>query len=111
MEQGATITNDKNAVLTVDDLVMKIGLLTVEKLELEKRFANMVKMEEDYKRLVVREQDLVRQLSELSKRYNEVVELLNKEQLKVVKLEKELESIKDKEIKGVSSDYKDKKRG
>jgi hypothetical protein len=36
--QQATITDD--AVLSVDDLIMKIGVLTVEKMELEKKLTN-----------------------------------------------------------------------
>jgi len=86
--QQATITDD--AVLSVDDLIMKIGVLTVEKMELEKKLTNTNKIEEEYKKLVVREQDLVRQLNEISKKYNELSEALNQERLKVAELEEKL---------------------
>jgi chromosome segregation ATPase len=92
----ATITDD--AILSVEDLIMKIGVLTVEKMELEKKLKNVPKIEEEYKKLVVREQDLIRQLNELSKKYNELSEILNQERLKVAELEEKL------------NDYKTKKR-
>jgi chromosome segregation ATPase len=85
-------------ILSVDDLIFKIGTLVVEKMELEKKLANITKLEEDYKGAIVREQDLRRQLEELSKRYNEVVEQLNQEKLKVVSLQQELEEERSKRI-------------
>jgi septal ring factor EnvC (AmiA/AmiB activator) len=78
-------------ILSVDDLVFKIGALVVEKMELEKKLANIAKIEEEYKGALVREQDLRRQLEELAKRYNQIVEQLNQERLKVNELQKELE--------------------
>jgi hypothetical protein len=39
--QQATITDD--AVLSVDDLIMKIGVLTVEKMELEKKLTILIR--------------------------------------------------------------------
>jgi seryl-tRNA synthetase len=77
-------------ILSVDDLIFKIGALVVEKMELEKKLMNVAKIEEEYKMIITREQDLKRQLEELSKRYNEVVEQLNQERLKVKKLEEKL---------------------
>jgi len=85
-------------ILSVDDLIFKIGVLVVEKMELEKKLANVNKMEEEYKGALVREQDLRRQLEELAKRYNEVVEQLNQERLKVSELQKELEAERSKRI-------------
>ena len=85
-------------ILSVDDLIFKIGTLVVEKMELEKKLANITKLEEDYKGAIVREQDLRRQLEELSKRYNEVVEQLNQEKVKVVSLQQELEEERSKRI-------------
>jgi peptidoglycan hydrolase CwlO-like protein len=85
-------------ILSVDDLVFKIGTLVVEKMELEKKLANITKMEEEYKGAIVREQDLRKQLEELAKRYNEVVEQLNQERLKVDRLQQELEEERSKRI-------------
>jgi len=85
-------------ILAVDDLIFKIGVLVVEKMELEKKLANITKIEEEYKGAIVREQDLRRQLEELAKRYNEVVEQLNQEKLKVVSLQQELEKKRSKRI-------------
>jgi chromosome segregation ATPase len=85
-------------ILSVDDLVFKIGTLVVEKMELEKKLMNVTKMEEEYKGAIVREQDLRRQLEELSKRYNEVVEQLNQERSKVASLQRELEEERSKRI-------------
>jgi chromosome segregation ATPase len=85
-------------VLSVDDLVFKIGTLVVEKMELEKKLANVMKIEEEYKGALVREQDLRRQLEELAKRYNEIVEQLNQERLKVASLQRELEEERSKRI-------------
>ena len=85
-------------ILSVDDLIFKIGTLVVEKMELEKKLANITKLEDDYKGAIVREQDLRRQLEELSKRYNEVVEQLNQEKVKVVSLQQELEEERSKRI-------------
>jgi len=87
----ATIT--ENAILTVNDLIMKIGFLVVEKMEVEKQLKDAPRLQEEYKKLIVREQDLIRQLNELSKKYNELSELLNKERLKVAELEKKLEEV------------------
>jgi len=84
--------------LSVDDLIFKIGTLVVEKMELEKKLANVAKLEEDYKGALARDQDLRRQLEELAKRYNEVVEQLNQEKLKVVNLQQELEEERSKRI-------------
>jgi chromosome segregation ATPase len=85
-------------ILSIDDLIMKIGVLVVEKMELEKKFDNIAKIEEEYKGAVVREQDLRRQLEEMSKRYNEVVEQLNQERMKVVSLQQELEQERSRRI-------------
>jgi len=85
-------------ILSIDDLIFKIGVLVVEKMELEKKLANVMKIEEEYKGALVREQDLRRQLEELSKRYNEVVEQLNQERLKVASLQRELEEERSKRI-------------
>jgi chromosome segregation ATPase len=85
-------------ILSVDDLIFKIGTLVVEKMELEKKLANIVKMEEEYKGSLVREQDLRRQLEELAKKYNEMVEQLNQERLKVSNLQKELETERSRRI-------------
>jgi predicted nucleic acid-binding Zn-ribbon protein len=85
-------------ILSVDDLVLKIGTLVVEKMELEKKLMNIAKLEDDYKGAIVREQDLRRQLEELAKRYNEVVEQLNQEKLKVASLQQELEEERSKRI-------------
>jgi phosphate uptake regulator len=85
-------------ILSVDDLVFKIGALVVEKMELEKKLANITKIEEEYKGALVREQDLRRPLEELAKRYNEVVEQLNQERLKVNELQKELEEERSRRI-------------
>jgi chromosome segregation ATPase len=85
-------------ILSVDDLIFKIGALVVEKMELEKKLANVVKIEEEYKGALVREQDLRRQLEELAKRYNEVVEQLNQERLKVSEFQKELEDERSRRI-------------
>jgi chromosome segregation ATPase len=87
-------------ILSVDDLIFKIGTLVVEKMELEKKLANVMKIEEEYKGALVREQDLRRQLEELSKRYNEVVEQLNKERIKVNQLEEKLNASDNKNKKG-----------
>jgi chromosome segregation ATPase len=87
------------AILSVDDLIFKIGTLVVEKMELEKKLANIAKIEEEYKGAIVREQDLRRQLDELSKRYNELVEQLNQERLKVKQLEEKLNANSDKSKK------------
>jgi len=87
-------------ILSVDDLIFKIGTLVVEKMELEKKLANITKIEEEYKMAIVREQDLRRQLEELSKKYNEIVEQLNEERMKVKQLEEKLNA----------RDNKDKKR-
>jgi prefoldin subunit 5 len=83
-------------ILSVDDLIFKIGTLVVEKMELEKKLANVAKMEEEYKGAIVREQDLRRQLEELSKRYNEIVEQLNQERIKVKQLEGKLNAYSNK---------------
>jgi chromosome segregation ATPase len=85
-------------ILSVDDLIFKIGTLVVEKMELEKKLANVAKIEEEYKGALVREQDLRRQLEELAKRYNEVVEQLNQERLKVSELQRELEVERSRRI-------------
>jgi chromosome segregation ATPase len=85
-------------ILSIDDLIMKIGVLVVEKMELEKKLDNIAKIEEEYKGAVVREQDLRRQLEELSKRYNEVVEQLNQERTKIVILQQELEQERSRRI-------------
>jgi chromosome segregation ATPase len=85
-------------ILSVDDLIFKIGTLVIEKMELEKKLANIAKIEEEYKGALVREQDLKRQLEELSKRYNEVVEQLNQERLKVDSLQKELEAERSRRV-------------
>jgi DNA repair exonuclease SbcCD ATPase subunit len=85
-------------VLSVDDLIFKIGSLVVEKMELEKKLANITKLEEDYKGAIVREQDLRQQLEGLSKRYNEVVEKLNEERVKVSNLQQELDVERSKRI-------------
>jgi peptidoglycan hydrolase CwlO-like protein len=85
-------------ILSVDDLIFKIGTLVVEKMELEKKLANVPKIEEEYKGALVREQDLRRQLEELAKRYNDVVEQLNQERLKVSELQKELEDERSRRI-------------
>jgi phage shock protein A len=90
----ATISDE--AVLSVDDLIMRIGVLTVEKMELEKKLGNVPKIEEEYKKMVEREQDLIRQLNELSKKYNELSEALNQERLKVAELEEKLSGYKAK---------------
>jgi hypothetical protein len=55
-------------------------------------------MEEEYKGAIAREQDLRKQLEELAKRYNEVVEQLNHEKLKAVSLQQELEKERSKRI-------------
>jgi len=86
-------------ILSVDDLIFKIGTLVVEKMELEKKLANITRIEEEYKGAIVREQDLRRQLEELSKKYNEVVEQLNQEKLKVKQLEEKLNAYSDKSKK------------
>jgi len=101
-------------ILSIDDLVMKIGVLVVEKMELEKKLANVAKIEEEYRGALVREQDLRRQLEELARRYNEVVEQLNQERMKVANLQRELEQERSRRIAleerlNVSSD-KGKKR-
>jgi hypothetical protein len=85
-------------ILSVDDLIFKIGTLVVEKMELEKKLANVMKIEEEYKGVLVREQDLRRQLEELSKRYNEVVEQLNQERAKTANLQREVEQERSKRI-------------
>jgi chromosome segregation ATPase len=85
-------------VLSLDDLVMKIGVLVVEKMELEKKLANVAKIEEEYRGALIREQDLRRQLEELARRYNEVVEQLNQERMKVASLQQELEQERSKRI-------------
>ena len=86
-------------ILSVDDLIFKIGELVVEKMELEKKLRNVAKIEEEYKMIITREQDLRRQLEELSKRYNEVVEQLNQERLKVKQLEEKLNACDNKNKK------------
>jgi len=85
-------------ILSVDDLIFKIGSLVVEKMELEKKLANTTKLEEDYKGAVNREQDLRRQLEDLSKRYNEVVEQLNQERMRADALQHKLETEYNKEV-------------
>jgi len=86
-------------ILSVDDLIFKIGALVVEKMELEKKLMNITKIEEEYKGAIVREQDLRRQLEELSKKYNEVVEQLNQERMKVKQLEEKLNAYSNKSKK------------
>jgi chromosome segregation ATPase len=86
-------------ILSVDDLIFKIGTLVVEKMELEKKLANIARIEEEYKMAIVREQDLRRQLEELSKKYNEVVEQLNQERMKVKQLEEKLNACDNKNKK------------
>jgi peptidoglycan hydrolase CwlO-like protein len=83
-------------ILSVDDLIFKIGTLVVEKMELEKKLANIVKIEEEYKGVITREQDLRRQLEDLAKKYNEVVEQLNQERMKVKQLEGKLNAYGNK---------------
>jgi predicted nuclease with TOPRIM domain len=77
-------------------LIFKIGTLVVEKMELEKKLMNITKFEEEYKGAIIREQELRRQLEELSKKYNEVVEQLNQERLKVKQLEEKLNADSNK---------------
>jgi len=79
-------------ILSVDDLIFKIGSLVVEKMELEKKLANTMRLEEEYKGAINREQDLRQQLEDLSKRYNEVVEQLNQERMKTDALQQKLET-------------------
>jgi hypothetical protein len=67
-------------------------------MELEKKFANVTKIEEEYRGTLVREQDLRRQLEDLAKKYNEMVEQLNQERLKVSELQKELEAERSRRI-------------
>jgi chromosome segregation ATPase len=86
-------------ILSVDDLIFKIGTLVVEKMELEKKLANITKIEEEYKGALIREQDLRRQLEELSKKYNEVVEQLNQERNRRIALEEKLNACSDKNKK------------
>ena len=86
-------------ILSVDDLIFKIGTLVVEKMELEKKLMNITKIEEEYKGAIVREQELRRQLEELSKRYNELVEQLNQERIKVKQLEEKLNAYSNKSKK------------
>jgi len=85
-------------ILSIDDIIFKVGSLVVEKMEFEKKLANITKLEDDYKGALTREQDLKRQLEELAKRYNEVVEQLNQERLNVSNLRKELEEEHNKRI-------------
>ena len=85
-------------ILSIDDLIFKIGALVVEKMELEKKLTNITKLEEDYKGAIVREQDLRQQLEGISKRYNEVVEQLNEERVKVSNLQQELDRERNKRI-------------
>jgi len=79
-------------ILSIDDIIFKVGSLVIEKMELEKKFANTTKLEEDYKGAINREQDLRKQLEDLSKRYNEVVEQLNQERMKTDALQQKLET-------------------
>jgi chromosome segregation ATPase len=85
-------------ILSIDDLIFKIGSLVIEKMELEKKLVNTMKLEEDYKGVITREQDLRQQLEDLSKRYNEVVEQLNQERMKTDALQQELETKYNKRI-------------
>jgi len=85
-------------ILSVDDLIFKIGSLVVEKMELEKKLANTTKLEEDYKGAINREQDLRRQLEDLSRQYNVVVEQLNQERMKTDTLQQKLETEYNKRV-------------
>jgi chromosome segregation ATPase len=98
MEEGvvATIVSDENekAVLSVDDLIMKIGTLTVEKLELEKKISQVSKTyAEIIEKLTQTTRDLELKKQEyqnLMSKYNEVIEQLDQEKWKSNSLSEEV---------------------
>jgi len=90
MEEGtvATVVSDgsEKAFLSVDDLIMKIGVLSVEKLELEKKMSQISKAyTEIVEKLTQTTRDLESKEQEyqsLVSKYDEVVKQLDQERQK-----------------------------
>jgi len=87
---------DPRAILSIDDLIMKIGLLVVEKMELERKIVDIDKLREERDYLLAREQSLLQQLNDITIKYNELAEVLNAEKTKVTELERRLNDANNK---------------
>jgi len=96
MEYKTTIIDDDNAIISVDDLILQIGILNVKLLEKDKILQATLKRLQELEKRNAELNAYKNDYDILAKRFNELQEELKRREIEIINLKKEIEVLRNK---------------